>query len=73
MVRLNRLAWLALLGWPRIAGAQTAPDMATILERLDRIERENTTLTEKVKALEDQLAALRSASGTVPALSLIHI
>jgi hypothetical protein len=48
--------------------AQTTPDMAKpdlakILERLDRLEQENRTLTEQVRALETQLGA---ASATPP-------
>jgi len=67
MVRLNRLAWLLLIGWPRFAPAQTAPDMTAILARLDKLEHQNAALNEKVKALEDQLAAMRGAQPAPPA------
>jgi hypothetical protein len=35
--------------------AQTAPDLAKILERLDRLEQENRALSEQVRALQAQL------------------
>src|SRR5690242_5614670 len=45
--------------------AQTAPDLKQILERLDRIERENDSLRQEVKALRDEL---HSSSTPTPAL-----
>lgn len=60
MVRLSRLAWLALLVWPAILGAQTAPELKSILERLDRLERENRTLSDEVRELKEQLAAAQA-------------
>jgi hypothetical protein len=41
--------------------AQTNPELARILERLDRLEQENRTLASEVKALRAQLAASRPA------------
>src|ERR1019366_4554299 len=48
--------WLAAL-WlaPVTLGAQTAPDLAKILERLDRLEAENRALSEQVRAFQAQL------------------
>jgi hypothetical protein len=37
--------------------AQTAPELARILERLDRLEAENRALSEQVRALQAQLGA----------------
>src|ERR1017187_6372973 len=48
--------WLAALCLaPMSLCAQTAPDLAKILERLDRLEAENRALTEQVRALQAQL------------------
>jgi hypothetical protein len=69
MVSLNRLAWLAALAWPSLAAAQTTPDMAAVLDKLDRIERQNAALNDRVRALEEQLAALRAAPGPATAAS----
>jgi hypothetical protein len=67
MVRPYRLGscLVALLG-PFVLGAQTAPDMAGILDRLERLERENRALTHEVQALRarlDGVAEPKSASG----------
>jgi len=68
MVRRNRLfSGLAIVCWPLVAGAQTAPDLAGILERLDRVERENRALAEQVKTLETKLEALGTAPGAAAA------
>src|ERR1039457_1682956 len=37
--------------------AQTAPDLAKILERLDRLEQENCAIREQVPAVQAQLGA----------------
>jgi hypothetical protein len=42
------------LAWPLVAGAQT-PDLNAVMERLDRLERENRALTQKVAALQARL------------------
>jgi hypothetical protein len=48
--------WLAALCLgPVSLSAQTAPDLAKILERLDRLEAENRALSEQVRALQAQL------------------
>jgi hypothetical protein len=54
MPRLSNLSGLALLVWPLLAGAQT-PDLSAILQRLDRLERENRELADQVKALQARL------------------
>ena len=61
MVRAYRLCSLALLSWPLLLAAQTPPEIATIMERLDRVERENRSLTDEVRALRAELDALRGA------------
>src|ERR1017187_10545742 len=55
MVRFNRLFGLAGLLWPLWLGAQTQPDLARILERLDRLERDNRALSEEVRSLRARL------------------
>ena len=50
-----------LLLCPALLSAQTSPDLARILERLDRLERENQTLTAEVRELR---ARLDGASAT---------
>jgi hypothetical protein len=56
MLRLHKLFALALLGWPFLAPAQT-PDLARVLDRLDRLERENQRLAEEVASLRARLDA----------------
>jgi hypothetical protein len=51
----NSFLCLAVCLAPATAGAQTAPDLAKILERLDRLEQENRSLSEQVRALQAQL------------------
>jgi hypothetical protein len=51
---LSNLCGLAVLVWPFLAAAQT-PDLTRILERLDRLERENRELSEQVTALQARL------------------
>jgi hypothetical protein len=50
MPRLSNLSVLALLACPFLAPAQT-PDLARVLERLDRLERENRQLAAEVASL----------------------
>ncbi len=54
--------WLcvALLAVPVLLPAQTKTEFQQILERLDRLERENHGLAEEVRALREELAAARS-------------
>src|SRR5579863_684650 len=66
MVRINRLIGPAMLLWPLWLGAQTNPQLAAILERLDRLERDNRALTEEVRSLRARLDSTHD-SGTPPA------
>ena len=47
-----------------VVQAQTAPQLASVLERLDRLEQENRSLTEQVQALRGELAAFRGETPT---------
>src|SRR5664279_4900831 len=55
MAGRTSLVCMALCLAPVTLCAQTAPDLAKILERLDRLEAENRALTEQVRALQAQL------------------
>lgn len=63
MVRINRLFGPAALLWPLWLGAQTPlgsqtqPELARILERLDKLERDNRALSEEVRTLRARLDA----------------
>ena len=59
-VKLRRLSAILFLAAPCCLRSQTAPDLAAILQRLDRLERENQALTEEVKELRARL------DGTAP-------
>src|ERR1039458_10393460 len=61
----HALACLALCLAPVSLCAQTAPDLAKILQRLDRLERENRALSEQVRALQAQLGAPAPVPPTV--------
>ena len=68
---LCRMCLPVLLAAPAWLHAQTTPEMAAVLARLDRLERENRELTEEVKALRARLDGTSSeSSGPVaPAVS----
>jgi hypothetical protein len=53
---------LACCLWPLALAAQTSPEMAAILERLDRLERENRELAKEVQELKAQLGAAPQSS-----------
>ena len=55
----DRRIWLLALALPAALAAQSAPDTERILERLDRLERENRALAEEVRALRREVAAAR--------------
>ncbi len=55
MVRVTRLVAPVLVLWPMWLGAQTQPEIAAILERLDRLEQENRVLIDEVRALRARL------------------
>src|SRR5437660_268973 len=64
MAPSTRLLSLAALAWPLLLPAQTNPDLARILARLDRLEQENRALAGEVKALRSELAASRGGPST---------
>ena len=63
----SSFAFLALILAPATlcAQTQTTPDLAKILERLDRLEQENRALTEQVRALQAQLGTPAPPQSTV--------
>ncbi len=60
-------AWIILLGWTRMAAAQPASDGAAILQRLDKLERQNAALVEQVKSLQAEVDSLRGAPASLSA------
>jgi len=58
----RKLARFAFCLLPTLLCAQQKSDLQQILDRLDRIEQENKTLTDEVRALRAELAASRSAT-----------
>ena len=71
--RRTLLACAALAFLPSLLPAQS-PDLARILERLDRVEQENRALAAEVKQLRADLAASRepAAPGAAPATPTIE-
>lgn len=65
MVRLNSLLWLGL-ALPASLSAQTT-EIGQILERLDRVEKQNRDLSAQVDQLKTELAAMRPAASPGPA------
>ena len=65
MVRLTNWFGPLMLLWPLMLSAQTQPSLAGILERLDRLERENRALTAEVRALRAKIEV--SAGSQAPA------
>jgi cell division protein FtsB len=61
------VAVLASLLFPVLLGAQTPTDVAAIVERLDRLERENRAMAEEIQALRAQLNARQGEKSTPPA------
>jgi hypothetical protein len=74
MRRLRELIGLAVLAYPFAAGAQT-PDLARVLDRLDRLERENRQLAAEVAALRARLdgPAAPAAAVEVPVEQRVEI
>jgi len=70
-----RFCSVALWFWPLCLAAQTAPQLSNILERIDRLEQENRSLSEEVRALRAELAAvkapeaLQAPGGAAPAVA----
>lgn len=58
----RKLAVFILPFFPFLLPAQQKSDLQQILERLDRIEQENRTLTEEVRALRAELSASKAVS-----------
>jgi len=62
MIRnLVRQAAVVLLSAAPAVHAQNTPEMREILGRLDRLEKENQTLTDEVRSLRKELAAIHPA------------
>ena len=57
--RLRLLPFFAVVLFPVFLHAQTSPEMAGILERLDRLERQNRELLDEVRSLRAELASAR--------------
>jgi hypothetical protein len=55
---------LALPAVPTLR-AQTSPDVSAILERLDRLEKENRAMAEELQALRAELTAAQTAAAAV--------
>ena len=53
--RVRQAIILSVLAIPSLSLAQTTPELRQILERLDRLESENKSLREEVRALREQL------------------
>jgi len=69
----GRISFICLvLGLSRSLCAQTAPDLAKILERLDRLEQENRMLSEQVRALQAQLGSPAPPPPTVEERLDVH-
>ncbi len=66
---LRRTPYLVLLLAPLILEAQERSDLRQIMDRLDRLERENQTLADQVRALRSELATSRGAQAASPAIS----
>ena len=62
---------LFLTGGAETAGAQNTPEMREVLSRLERLEKDNATLTQEIHALRKELAGIRApaqeAAGPVTA------
>src|SRR5580693_1726451 len=64
------LTTLLLFGGVLTAGAQNTPEMREVLNRLERLEKDNETLTEEVRALRKELAGLHSPAPPAEAASV---
>jgi hypothetical protein len=60
------LTALFLFGGAATAGAQNTPEMREVLSRLERLEKDNETLTEEVRALRQELAGLHAPPSPAP-------
>jgi hypothetical protein len=70
-IKDRRYGFVLILGVcsiPRVVAAQDQTGMQQILQRLDRLEQENRTLSAEVSALRSELAAARGSNpGNAPA------
>jgi hypothetical protein len=66
---------LLLLSVAPALRAQTPPDMSAILQRLDRLERENRAMAEEIQVLRAELTAAHAATATpaAPAVSATQL
>ena len=60
----NFVSLLPLLFTPLLVQAQNAAQLSSLAQRLDRLEQENRALSDQVKDLREELAALRTQSET---------
>src|SRR5580658_986760 len=58
----RKIASFSLCMFPALLAGQQKSDLQQVLDRLDRIEQENKTLSEEVRALRAELAASRGAA-----------
>lgn len=68
MVRLNNFFLIGLI-WPAPLLAQQSPEIATILERLQKLEEQNRALAAEVQDLKNELAARPSSAAPTPSMS----
>ena len=59
-----KLPVVALLLVPALLAAQDPPDMQKVLERLDRLEQENRSLINEIRALRQELEASHTITGS---------
>lgn len=72
MPRLSKLFAFAVLAFPSLASAQT-PDLSRVLERLDRLERENRQLAAEVAALRARVEGTPAQPAEVPVEQRVEI
>lgn len=60
------VAALLILMWAPAARAQSLPELRQILDRLERLEQANRTLTQEIRALRQQLAGEARAAAEPP-------
>jgi hypothetical protein len=62
-----RLPFAVVLFFPAFLHAQTSPEMARILDRLDRLEAQNHELLEEIRSLRAELGSAGNGHITTPA------
>jgi hypothetical protein len=68
MIRFNNVLLLGLI-WPGLLAGRQSPELAQILERLDKIEQENRALAAQVQELRNELAARQAPPASNAAAS----